>query len=91
MYHTNIQGGCSLSDFYNETCDVNTGDLGECTDCTDANCLNLGDPSLPQDGDGTDTNIGYCDNFDWDWEEIWDVNYNHFTHLIWDIQFNMPG
>ncbi|SVD19711.1 uncharacterized protein METZ01_LOCUS372565, partial [marine metagenome] len=92
LYYTNVNGGCPFSSYlYNETCDANTGDFGECADCTDANCLSLGDPALPHNSDGTLTNIGYCDNFDWDWEEIWGVNYDHFTHLIWDVQFNMPG
>ena len=92
LYYTNVDGGCpSLSNLYDETCDANTGDFGECTDCSDENCLSKGDPTLPKNSDGTDTNIGYCDNFDWDWEEIWGVNYDHFTHLIWDIQFNKIG
>ena len=92
MKYTNIEGGCPyLSDLYSETCDENSGNFGECSDCMDINCLSKGDPALPKNSDGTDTNIGYCDNFDWDWEEIWLVNYDHFSHLIWDIQFNMPG
>ncbi|MBC8197230.1 MAG: hypothetical protein H8E60_05030, partial [Candidatus Marinimicrobia bacterium] len=91
MYYTNIDGGCPyLADFHGEYCDDNTDDFGNCSS-DPANCLNNGDSNLPLDSDNSYTNIGYDSTFNWTSAEIWNINFDYFSNLIWEIQFNMPG
>ena len=64
-------------------CDVYSGNL--------PNFVDAGDPDLPTDPDNTITDIGFMDNFTWDWEDIWSIHYNHLEILIYESYLRMPG